>query len=282
MIDGTPLTFAAHFAATQFCTPALLLVPGSVTGSLPHGTCDVSGRSAAVYRFTKAAGGGIAFTTTAGFPSQVEVKVALGETNVAIQPTAQIPTGEWLLPNGEYLFRISTLGAGGNFTIAATPIAATTGTTARFIAAPGTFTQSLALSDREFGDGTMYDYFVLYSTRPCTITMRATAFDAVLFIDDAITLGFVDVNDTFEPGSTDARVVLPECNSDGNPIGILANSNPAPGGLPGLGSYTLSVEYAEMPPAVRAGRSASAAMSAVAQPDLPRLLLRKPARDRRR
>jgi hypothetical protein len=245
-ISGTSVTLGGHLAATEFCAPIQMSVPGSVSGTIPIATCDAVGRPAAVYRFSKSGGGGVAFTAVpSGFTARVEVKTSLTEPSVAIQPTAGIPTAEWLLPDGSYLYRISALSvtASGSYTITSSAISGTTGRTTRFLVAPGTYTgQALSLTDREYGDGTMYDYFVLYSNRRCTITMRSTAFDAVLEMDDAVAeQSFAFDNNS--AGGTDARITLNSCSRNGNPVGILANSNLAGNGSTATGAYTLTVEY---------------------------------------
>lgn len=253
-IGGSSLTLGGHLAATEFCAPPTLNIPGSISGAIPVATCDAVGRPAAVYRFTKSGGGGVRFNTVpAGFTARVEVKTSLVDQNVAIQPMVAIPAAEWLLPDGTYLYRISSLSltGSGSFSVTSTAIAANTGTTARFIVTPGTYTgQSLALSDREFGDGTMYDYFILYSDRPCTITLRSTAFDASLWIDDAVEQVTID-NDENGGGGTDARISRSACNTNGNPIGILANSFPSSNGTTPVGAYTLTIEYGSAAPALR-------------------------------
>jgi hypothetical protein len=278
-IGGSALTFPGHLAATEFCAPITMSVPGNATGTIPIDTCEASGRPAAVYRFTKSGGGGVSFSAVpSGFAARVEVKTSLNEPTVAIAPTPTIPGAEWLLPDGTYLYRISSLSATGHgsYSITASPIAATSGVTTRFIVAPGTYTgQSLSPADRQFGDGTLYDYFVLFSNRSCTITMSSTAFDAFLWIDDAVQLVTVDGSDN-DGGGTDARVVRNPCSTSGNPIGILANSNPGPNGTTPVGSYTLTIEYGPPVPALMGGLRPVAVRSDTARRDFPGMI-----RDRR-
>jgi len=248
-VDGHALVFDTPFVVSEFCRPGALAIPGTVTGTLPSGLCDANGRPAAVYSFTLGADGAVAFTTTAAFAPRVEVKTRLTETNPEFLPTSAFPTVEWLLPAGAYLFRVSAQSGTGAYTVRGDPVAGTSGVVARAIVAGGTYAgQSLQINDREFGDGTVYDYFLMFSLRSCTITMRSTAFDALLWVDDAIQLQFIAIDDN-GAGGTDARVRLDQCHSQGRPIGVLANSNPTPQLGPGLGAYTLTIEYGNLPAA---------------------------------
>jgi hypothetical protein len=62
----------------------------------------------------------------------------------------------------------------------------------------------------------------------------------------------VDGDDN-DGGGTDARVVMNPCSWNGNPIGILANSNLGPNGSTPTGAYTLTVDFAPPASAFRQG-----------------------------
>jgi hypothetical protein len=249
-IGGSAFAFDTPFLIREFCRAAPLAIPGTATGTLPAEFCDASGRPAAVHAFSLAAAGAVAFTTTATFAPRVEVKTSVAEGNPEFLPTTQFPRVEWLLPAGSYLFRISAQSGTGTYTARADPVAGTSAATSRAIITSGTYTgQSLQLNDFDFGDGTVFDYYLMFSQRPCTITLRSTDFDAFLWVEDAIELQFTDDDDN-SGGGTDARIHFEQCNNQGRPLGVYANSNPTPQLGPGLGSYTLIVEFDGLPAGV--------------------------------
>jgi hypothetical protein len=254
VVGGALIAFGPRFTAIEFCAPLTLSVPGSASGVLPTGVCDVLGRPAAVHRFTKSATGGLAVVTTSAFRPRIEVKTGRGDDNIAFETPPGASTIEWLLPPGEFLYRIATQTVNGSYSVAAANVAGTSGTATRAIVASGTFGgQSLSANDRQFGDNTLYDYYILFSNRPCTITMRSTAFDAFLWIDDAVDLFFIDGDDN-SGGGNDARVEMATCNYQGNPIGIMANSNLGPGMTAAFGQYALTVEFGLAQPLLRQRR----------------------------
>jgi hypothetical protein len=100
--------------------------------------------------------------------------------------------------------------------------------------------QTLAAGDNTtaFGDGSFSDFYYLFSTRPCTITLRSPAFDAYLGIVNPSTQAVVFESDDIDESTTVARVSLSECHLAGLPLLIVANHWPGPGG-----AYTLTVEF---------------------------------------
>ena len=88
-------------------------------------------------------------------------------------------------------------------------------------------------------DGSLYDVFYIFSTQPCTVTMRSTAVNSYLFAIDAVTNAIrgEDDNAGGGPSANDARLSLERCSSGDNAMGIIANTYPGE-----VGAYTLTLE----------------------------------------
>jgi hypothetical protein len=117
-------------------------------------------------------------------------------------------------------------------------VPANTGQVLRLLATAGTYTgQALATTD--VYDGFVYsDYFLAYSTRPCTITVRSTAFDAFLLLGNATFGGLVAFDDN-SGGGTDAQISRPSCTASGGPVIIGVTSLYEAS----LGPYTVTVTF---------------------------------------
>lgn len=232
---------SATFTATEACAPVALSIPGSANGSIPaEGGCVLSGSRAAVFRFNSTGTGGVAIAADASFPARVEVTTEPPGQNVNfINSTGSAVGGEWLLPAGTFQFRISARSGSGTFTVTSTATAGSGGCTLRALVAAGAFAQNLANTDCAFQDGSFFDFFAIFSSQPCTITMASTAFDTYLFALDAVTEGFVAENDDIDANTTNSRITLNACSAGGNPLAVFANSWEAAQS----GSYTLTIQF---------------------------------------
>jgi hypothetical protein len=89
----------------------------------------------------------------------------------------------------------------------------------RVLALPGTYTgQTLAPGDFVNSIDSFTDSFAIFSTRPCTITVRSTAFDPYINLTSsfATNIGFDDNSG----GGTDAQITRTSCSSSGGAIRI--------------------------------------------------------------
>jgi hypothetical protein len=145
---------------------------------------------------------------------------------------------QWLLPAGTYEFRIGAATGQGHYSVTATPGPANRGDTIRIIAVPGTYTgQTLGPGDFLNSIGSYSDAYAIYSSRPCTITVRSTEFDP--FISLTNSFGITVGSDDNSGGGTDARISRTSCTSNGGAIRVdIAGINP---GL--TGAYTLTIAY---------------------------------------
>lgn len=238
VIGAANIAFATPVAVSDPCPPAPMTFPGVQQGAVPTGSCAVEGRPAAAYRFTTAAGG-VSFAVGSAFPPLLEVQTEPPGSNVRIQPSADMQEIEWLLPAGTFRFRVASLSNPGTFSATSALVPANTGQVIRVLVAAGTYGgQVLDATDVPFGDGSFIDFYYLYSTRPCTVTMRSTAFDAYLFLVNPMTGEAITENDD-GGGGTDALATLPACNAGGGlPLLVLANH------WPGMtGAYTLNIAF---------------------------------------
>jgi hypothetical protein len=259
-VNGTAVSLGQSFTVTDACAPVSLNMPGSATGTFVRGDgCLVNGNPTVIRQFTMPSPGGAtppaagaAFRVEAFFGASFEVR-----SNPAAQGivffTDSITTIEWLLFPGQFQFHIGAPFVGGTYSLASSLVPANTGDRVRTLLAPGVYTgQSLASGDSY--DGTWYsDFFFFADDRPCTITLRSTAFDAVLIIINATTGDLVGF-DQNSGGGTDAQIVRASCRSVGQPIAIGASSAFADE----VGPYTLTVAV-----------QGAAAVSSIVQPDAP-------------
>lgn len=231
------------------CTPVALSFPGSASGSLSPTGCVSDGFPAAIYTFTASGSGGTTFSVTGSVATTIEVRTNPAGNNVAINSQQTDPvTGEWLLPAGNYLMRVSAqaAGAAGTFTVTGTSTngasnngsGCTAGVPLRLLVVGGTYSsQSLNTGDCTAVDGSYIDYYIIRSLKPCTITFTPTGFDAYLGIFDIIGGTSIATKDDFTTGLAE-HIDLATCSTaTGNPIEIQANTF-ASGET---GTYTLSV-----------------------------------------
>jgi hypothetical protein len=271
VVAGTSISITSPVAVSDPCPPSPMVFPGIQQGAVPAGSCAVEGRPAAAYRFTTAAGG-VSFAVGSAFPPLVEVQTDPPGSNVRIQPAADMQAVEWLLPAGTFRFRVATLSSPGTFSVTSAAVPANTGQVIRVLVAAGTFGgQVLDDTDVPFGDGSFIDFYYLYSTRPCTVTLRSAAFDAYLFLVNPNT-GQALAEDDDAGGGTDALASLPACNA-GSGLPLLVAANHWPGMT---GGYTLTVAFPSQV-AARAG-AVTAQREITVRADKPAIgsLARKP------
>lgn len=235
-VGGQQLAFTPAFVIASPAAPTPMAFPGSVTGTIPAAACVSDFLSAAGYSFTMPATGGAAFTITSAFTPVFEVQPG-ADLNVRVKSSTTPVTVEWLLPAGPFQFAIGTAAGTGEYSIVGASVPANTGCDVRLLVAGGTYTgQALAPGDCAFTNGTLFDFFVMDSALPCTITLQTSAFDKVLAVFDDVTGDPVGNFIHPSPG-VDAVIQLGKCASGDDPIAILASSF-SPGGS---GAYTLIV-----------------------------------------
>ncbi|HKS04737.1 MAG TPA: Ig-like domain-containing protein [Gemmatimonadaceae bacterium] len=243
VVDGVPITGSGAYTVVNLCTtqPAAAAFPGTVNGTQPCGAYISTALAPSTYSFT-APGGGAAFTLNATYATRFEVTPDLTVPSVTAIASQFPSTGEWLLPAGNYFFRVGAVSGAGAFSVTTASVSANTGNVLRFLVAPGTFTgQGLAAGDENqfFGDGSFSDLYVLLSSRPCTLTVQTTAYDNFFVVFDAIDENAPALGISHPPLGQDAVLSLPACRSGNNPLLLVVNSfQPT-----GTGAYTLSVAF---------------------------------------
>lgn len=241
-IASTTVVTSPTFRATDDCAPVATNFPVVLATSLGTTACTVDGRPAAFFRFTKPDFGPLQLVVTAaGFVPEVAVLNDPPSDLIPIAGAGTTATGNWVLPGAMYRLRISALsGAGGAFTVASSTVPV-----------PGCVLRTLlpfalvTYSERiEGGDcvepGRTYDWYQLYSPKPCTLTMRGvtTGFDALITVRNARTHAVIAENDNGAAGTSDAFVMLTECRAGTDPIEILATTPLANSS----GNYSLTVQ----------------------------------------
>jgi hypothetical protein len=280
-VAGVALPFATAYTVVDLCPATAMAFPGNANGVLPSGQCVLFGVPSAAFRFTTASQVLASFTVTSSLADLgFEVTEDPPASNVSVGATQSPSTATWLLPAGTFQFHVGSMAAGA-FSVAGVVAPPAAGCAAVLLAAPGTFTgQTLAPTDCDFGDGSVFDEYIIASTLPCTITLHSTEFDAYLLaldLTDPDHLGsVVNVqNDNYQQGSLDAKVTLPVCTAPTAPLAILANTYAGQ-----TGAYVLTVALGAGA-AVRADSpDAAAFMKRVRVPlgGLSRLLLQKTGR----
>lgn len=231
-VGGKALVFTPAFVVVDLCPPGPMAFPGTVNGTLGASTgCVVSGRASAVYRFTTATAVGAAFSVTSAFQPLFEVKKDAASENIAFTTQEPTATEEWLLPAGTYLFRIGALASSGTFSVTGAVVPANTGCffdteVFRSLIVSGTYSgQMLETGDCFFEDGSFFDAFFVFSTLPCTVTLRSPAFNAGLYVYASEQTGFTFVDGADNVGvGADATVSLTSCSSGPNGLMFLTNS----------------------------------------------------------
>lgn len=252
-VDGANYQLASGLTITDACTPQPMTVPGSVNGMLAAGQgCIADGRATRIYQFSVAAEGGVTFQVSPTFDATYEVRFEPAHPQLAFV-TDDPQSTEWLLLPGTYQFRVGASSGSGTYSVTTTTGPGNTGQIARVLARAGTYTgQSLATDD--LYDGTWYsDVFLIGDIRPCTITVRSTAFDAYLQLFDVFTGSLIWSTDD-GGGGTDAGVVRNSCLTIPSQIPIVIS--PSSAFADEVGPYTLTVTFQTPAPGSPAAVSA--------------------------
>lgn len=235
MTQARTVTASFTAPANDPCNPVALAFPGTVNGNVSAAGCVVNGLPAAIYRFTATGQGGSTFSATATFPVQISVMSDPPGSNIVFTGPAATPNSasfEWLLPPTSFQFKVAsrTAGTGGTFSLTGSvtsgnsPSCPVSGTIIRAFVVGGTYSgQSLGAGDCTANDGSYEDGYYIYSTKPCTITMTPTGFDAFLAIYDASTGNNLTFSDNLGIGGAET-VQLPACSNGGNALLIIANT----------------------------------------------------------
>lgn len=237
-VNARPIAIAAPLEIINACLPVPVSLPFTLSGTLIREQgCIIGGAPYELFRFTTATGGGVSMDIDAFFLATMNLRDDPAAQNVplfALQPVNR----QWLLPAGTWEFRIGAEEGQGPYTVSAKGSPANRGDTIRILAVAGTYTgQTLAAGDFINSIDSFTDSFAIYSQRPCTITVRSTAFDPFISLSNSfgIAVGFDDNSG----GGTDAQITRSSCTSTGGAIRIdIASGDPG-----ATGPYTLIVTY---------------------------------------
>ncbi|HKS05592.1 MAG TPA: hypothetical protein VJR92_04690 [Gemmatimonadaceae bacterium] len=231
---------------TPACTPVDLTFPSTVSGTTAD--CTSGGLRAKVYRFTSNPGFANGFLVSSAFQN-VGIEVMSdppGAYNHVWVDTDGDAIGEWQLPPGNFLVRVTSRTGSGTFDLEGyTSPLNTDGCVVRTLVVGVTLTNhSLEATDCEYADldgtpdGTYLDAYVIRSSKPCTISMTSATMDTFLQIRNIDLDDILAGNDDASMGVTDSFLSLTECNFNDAPIVIFANTSTT---VPNTGSYTLTV-----------------------------------------
>lgn len=228
---------------TDPCAAQNLAFPGSGAGTLAQGAeCRVGGRPAAFHRVNVPATGSVEFQVAGDFQPEVAVLTDPDIDHLFRFDNATSVSGVWLLPAGSYLVRVVARSGSGAYTVAGANFTGQSCIERLLVPfADVTYSRQLTASACvSTDDGSFFDSYVVYSTRPCTITMRSAQVDPFLFVLNGRTGAIVTADDDSAGGvnGLDAQVSLAACNAGGDPLEVLANT-----ALPAeTGAYTFRVQ----------------------------------------
>jgi hypothetical protein len=233
----------------QSCAAEVIAFPATVSSAFPESSCISDGKEARFLEFTST-GGDIRFDVDAegdAFTPEIAVLKEGSEDFVVFGGGGGSSFGAWSVPPGTYLLRvIAADGSAGPFTVrgrttvsGCLPRALLSLSTATYdnrIEAPG----NTSTGDCTFA-GRNYDAYVVYSERPCTITMRGPL-DAALTVSDYSTRDVIVSDDNSGGGASarDARITMAACRAGPGPIEIRATVSSVPPLT--TGNYSLTVE----------------------------------------
>lgn len=247
---GPSLQAALTVTAANVCTPTTVTLPATTGGALTATTCLITTgvpRRGSIARVTlpTAAALEVRMTPTGFAPYIAVVPVGDDEFIFSSQQTATQVRRVWHLASGQVDVLVGGLqpGALGTYQVQVGPVSPSIGNCESVIIAGSlTSPQALTATDCAFA-GRQADEFLVFSSRPCTITMaRGTGAtpmaDPFLEAYAGTTLAFSDDD---SGGGFDARLQLANCRSpSGGVLTVRATSfDPAD-----TGSYTLTVVFA--------------------------------------
>jgi hypothetical protein len=231
------------FNSTDDCAPVPIAFPFTVTGSLANASCFVGGNPAIFYRFTKGELGPVQIVVTTSDPAVVPEIAVINDPPSDFIPTSQTgttATGNWVLAAAPYRVRVRALAStAGSFTLS-TSTSPVAGCVLRTLLPFALVTYPGRIDGDDCAENAKnYDWYQVYSTRPCSLTLRGVqaAFDAFLSVRNVRTHAVVAQNDNAVANTRDSFVMLPECRAGTDPIEILASA--ANGAS---GDYTLTVQ----------------------------------------
>lgn len=230
------------------CAASIIAFPANVSSTFPNSSCTVDGKQARFLKFTTSAGDVRfdVFANNDAFTPQLAVMKEGTTEFVSFDGAAGEGFGTWSLPAGTFVLRvIAASGTAGSFDIGGTN--APTGCLAHAVLSLATATYSNRIEnsgntttgDCVFPDRN-YDKYLVYSAKPCTITMRSTGnLDAQLSVANGATHALITSDDN-SGGGKDAKVIMPSCRVGTAPLEITATaSDLAPSST---GAYTLTIE----------------------------------------
>jgi hypothetical protein len=242
---------SASFAAADACAAVAIAFPANVNASFPSQYCSADGKRATFLQFSRPNTGFTRFSVTAAnvafAPEIAIVPAGLSEFISFTLKTGftGYTEGQWVLPTGSYRMRvIAASGTAGAFVISgSTTVSCVIYALLPFTTA--TYTNRIEPGNTSLGDcpTRTADVFTIYSTKPCTFTMRGAlaSFDAFLFVStEANAIITTDDNSGGGIAGKDARISLPSCRDGSNPIKITATTSSTPPTT--TGDYTLQVE----------------------------------------
>lgn len=263
-VDGTPITLTNTFTVADVCAATAFSFPGSVSGTIPNGTCLINNFPSASHRFTVSNEYVAQFSVTSPFAPVFQVSANPPEQNLALRGASSPFISEWLLPAGTYNARVGAATGSGNYTLSGLVVPNDEGCTLRYLSVAGTYASQQILpndcnTDQYFDppDGSLADFYAIQSIRPCTITMRSSVMNSFLLVADWDTFDYIDYDDNSGGGvnGQDAQIVAPVCASGSGPLVIVANHHVA-----ARGPYTLTITFGPAPSPVAALRSNIAAI----------------------
>lgn len=238
-VGGAQVTIAAPLPV---CLNPTLTLSSPGAGVLTTSSCVISGRPTDFYRFTTSTTGDAAFAITSVFAPRIEVRAdPPSESPWALPPQAQ--AAHWLLPAGNYEFRLSANSGSGAYSFTSAFGAGATGCVTRYLAVGGVYTgQTLASGDCTDYPDAFTDKFVVFGNAPCSVRVHSTQFTNYIFIYDHASQAFLTGTTGFDVG-VDALIGLPACKNANQPLEVwVVNDVGEPGG-----SYALTVNLNAAP-----------------------------------
>ncbi len=229
------------------CVPIAATLPIGRSASVTAGSCPLAGTTRGggdFYRVTlpTAAAVQVSIAPTGFAPYIAALPVGQSEFIFNSGPTPQIVSARWHLPAGLTELRVGAAAPGGtgNYSLEVQQVSPSVENCAEVnVGGPVNSNQTLQATDC-LSAGFFSDEFLLFSSRPCVITMSAGTTGVPMADPFLVVTGDTVAFNDDGGGGTSARIALPSCRSASNNVLRVSASSFAVGDV---GTYSINFQF---------------------------------------